>query len=194
MGMREPRIILASQSPRRRELLGRLVDEFEIIPALCAETAQGVPARVALQNGYDKAMDVFMRERDALVIGADSVVAIDGLALGKPRDAEDARRMLRLLSGRAHSVFTGMCVVSSQGCAARLDETRVEFMPLDDARIDEYIATGEPMDKAGAYGIQGLGGALVRSYEGDYDNVIGMCVNGLRDILEQKFGMNIVPR
>lgn len=194
MGMREPRIVLASQSPRRRELLGRLVDEFEIIPALCAETAQGVPARVALQNGYDKAMDVFMRERDALVIGADSVVAIDGLALGKPRDEEDARRMLRLLSGRKHSVFTGMCVVSDRGCAARLDETRVEFMPLDDARIDEYIATGEPMDKAGAYGIQGLGGALVRGYEGDYDNVIGLCVSGLRDILEQRFGMNTVPR
>lgn len=188
------RIILASQSPRRRELLKGLIDEFEIVPALCGENAQGSPVRVTIQQGYDKALDVFLRNPDALVIGADSVVTIDGLILGKPADEADARRMLGLLSGRVHSVITGMCVVSPRGCVVRADETRVEFRSLAPAEIDAYIATKEPMDKAGAYGIQGLGGALVRGYEGDYDNVVGLCVSSLAQILTRDFGLALANR
>ena len=190
--MADKRIVLASSSPRRRELLGRLVSGFETEPARCAEDAQGSPARVALQQGYDKALDVYGRNRDALVIGADTLVALDGRILGKPCDAADARAMLHALSGRAHSVFTGMCVVSAQGCAVRLDETRVRFRELTDELIDAYVSTGEPLDKAGAYGIQSLGGALVMDVRGDLDSAIGLNARGLAELLEQ-FGVAVRP-
>ncbi len=179
------RIVLASSSPRRRELLGRLVGGFEIEPARCAEDAQGSPARVALQQGYDKALDVYGRNPDALVIGADTLVALEGRILGKPRDAAEARDMLRALSGREHSVFTGMCVASARGCAVRLDETRVRFRALSDELIAAYVATGEPLDKAGAYGIQSLGGALVQCVSGDLDSAIGLNARGLGELLER---------
>lgn len=179
------RIVLASSSPRRRELLGRLVGRFEIEPAHCAEDAQGSPARVALQQGYDKALDVYGRNPDALVIGADTLVALEGRILGKPRDAAEARDMLRALSGREHSVFTGMCVASARGCAVRLDETRVRFRALSDELIAAYVATGEPLDKAGAYGIQSLGGALVQCVSGDLDSAIGLNARGLGELLER---------
>ena len=192
--MRDYPVILASQSPRRRELLSEIIDDYLIEPALCEEDAQGTPKHVVLQQGYQKALDVFSRHNDALVIGADTVVTIDGLILGKPRDARDAARMLHLLSGRTHSVLTGMCVISKEGCAVSLDETHVCFRTLTDDEIDSYIRTGEPMDKAGAYAIQGLGGAFVKSYEGDYDNVIGLCVKSLEDILKSKFQMQLKPR
>ena len=179
------RIVLASSSPRRRELLGRLVGRFEIESARCAEDAQGSPARVALQQGYDKALDVYGRNPDALVIGADTLVALEGRILGKPRDAAEARDMLRALSGREHSVFTGMCVASARGCAVRLDETRVRFRELSDELIAAYVATGEPLDKAGAYGIQSLGGALVQCVSGDLDSAIGLNARGLGELLER---------
>lgn len=184
------RIVLASSSPRRRELLGRLTDEFDVEPSRCAEDAQGAPARVALQQGYDKALDVYSRNRDALVIGADTLVALEGRILGKPRCAEEARAMLRALSGREHSVFTGMCVISREGCAVRLDETRVRFKRLAGGMIDAYVATGEPLDKAGAYGIQGLGGALVDAVSGSLDSAIGLNAGALHELLE-RFGAEV---
>lgn len=192
--MRGCSIILASQSPRRRELLSEIIDDFQIEPALCEEDAHGTPEHVVLQQGYQKAIDVFSRHEDALVIGADTVVTIDGLILGKPRDDRDAARMLKLLSGRVHRVLTGMCVISKEGCAVSLDETLVSFREIGYDEIERYISTGEPMDKAGAYAIQGLGGAFVKSYEGDYDNVIGMCVKSLENILTSKFQKQLKPR
>lgn len=192
--MRERTIILASQSPRRRELLSEILDDYIIEPSRCPEDATGTPERVVLQQGYDKALDVFSRHLDAIVIGADSVVTIDGLILGKPRDAADASRMLHLLSGRRHSVLTGMCVVGPEGCAVSLDETHVYYRTLTDEEIAAYISTGECMDKAGAYGIQGKGGAFVTDCVGDYDNVIGLCVKSLEDILTNKFNVKLKPR
>ena len=192
--MRERNIILASQSPRRRELMNEILDGYMIEPSRCPEDAMGTPERVVLQQGYDKALDVFGRHPDAIVVGADSVVAIDGMILGKPKDASDASRMLHILSGRQHSVLTGMCVVGPEGCAVSLDETRVRFRQLSDDEIERYILTGEPMDKAGAYGIQGKGGAFVTDCAGDFDNVIGLCVKSLEDILVNKFNVQLKPR
>lgn len=192
--MRERNIILASQSPRRRELLSEILDSYIIEPSRCPEDAVGTPERVVLQQGYDKALDVFMRHPDAIVIGADSVVAIDGMILGKPVDDDDARRMLHMLSGRRHSVLTGMCVVGPEGCATALDETYVYDRSIPDEEIEAYIRTGEGRDKAGAYGIQGKGGSFVTRYEGDFDNVIGLCVKSLEDILTRKFDVKLKPR
>lgn len=188
--MTYPRIILASASPRRLELVGKLIDDFAVEISECAEDAVGSPEHVVLQQGYDKALDVFGRNRDALVIGADTVVAIDGEILGKPRDRKDARRMLRMLSGREHRVLTGMCVVAPEFCRVRLDSTRVRFKQLDADAIEKYIATGEPMDKAGAYGIQGLDGAFVSGCEGNFDNVMGLCTPALAELLAE-FGIPV---
>ena len=171
------RIILASKSPRRREILSRIYSDFEIIvsdadetlpvgkaPAACAE-------EVSLRKGEAVAREV---GEDALVISSDTMVEIDGCILGKPESAEDAHRMLAMLSGRVHNVHTGVAVHYRGRVFSGVDTTRVEFKSITSAEIDEYIATGEPMDKAGAYGIQGKGGALVLGYDGDYDTVVGL--------------------
>ena len=171
------RIILASKSPRRKELLSELYSDFEIVVSDADETLpQGcTPAEsaaiIALRKGVAVAEKV---GKEALVISSDTMVELDGEILGKPKSAADAHRMLAKLSGRHHNVHTGVAVCCNGKRFFDTDTTRVEFRQLTDGEIDEYIATGEPMDKAGAYGIQGLGGAFVVGYEGRFDTVVGL--------------------
>lgn len=175
-------IILASQSPRRQELIRNITSAVEIIVSPAEEilpegiTPEQAPAYLA---GL-KARAVATEHPDRLVVGADTVVILDGAVLGKPRDADDAARMLRLLSGRVHTVVTGCCLIKD-GRERRFSQcTQVEFYPLTDREIAEYIATGEPMDKAGSYGIQGKGSLLVKGIVGDYFNVMGLPVGMLK--------------
>lgn len=171
------RIILASASPRRRELLELLnVKPLETIPALGREQPHPEldPAGLVQELSRAKAAEVAQSNPDAIVIGADTVVSVDGAVLGKPADADDARRMLAMLSGRGHEVFTGVTVIKSgrQQCFA--ERTAVRFRALGPEEIEAYVATGEPMDKAGAYGIQGLASQFVEGIEGDFFNVMGL--------------------
>ena len=180
-------IILASGSPRRKELMTLAELKFEIIPADCEEVIDTDSAREAVQSlAHQKALWIAEKEKeshpaDTLVIGADTVVALDDVILGKPADKEDAFRMLKTLSGREHEVYTGVSIISLD---KSVDETfvactKVKFYPLTDKEIEDYIATGEPLDKAGAYGIQGKGGLLVEGISGDYNNVVGLPISEL---------------
>ena len=176
------RIILASKSPRRQELIGRITDDIQVIVSDETEdvpsdlTAEEIPVYLAAY----KAGAVALRCPDDIVIGADTVVILDNEVLGKPRDREDAFRMLRALSGREHTVVTGCCVIGGSRWLSFSETTRVVFYPISDREINEYIATGEPFDKAGAYGIQGKGSLLVRSICGDFFNVMGLPVARLK--------------
>ncbi len=176
-------LILASQSPRRRELLKYITEEFKAVAADADETLpDGVtPQEAVLYLSKIKAAP-FRSDTDT-VIGADTVVAVDGAILGKPQDARDAAQMLRLLSGREHSVFTGVTLLKGEKELSFFTETKVTFFPLSDAEIEKYIATGEPMDKAGAYGIQGYGSLLVEKIDGDYFNVVGLPISKLNQHL-----------
>jgi septum formation protein len=188
------RIILASGSPRRRELMEMLlVKNLEIIPAKGEELPHPElgPAQLVKELSRAKAAEVYEKNTDALVIGADTVVAVDGVILGKPRDEQDARRMLRLLSGREHEVFTGMTVIKDGRTQSIAERTAVRFRTLSDEEISAYIATGEPMDKAGAYGIQGIGSLLIRGIDGDFYNVMGLPVCTLGTILKA-LGVNLL--
>ncbi|MDR2753970.1 MAG: Maf family protein [Oscillospiraceae bacterium] len=168
--------ILASASPRRKELLTLAGIDFAVCPAEADETlAPGVPPEQApVLLAARKAQAVAATHPAACVIAADTIVTIDGKILGKPRDKDDAAAMLRLLSGREHRVVTGVCLRQGAKTHAFAHETVVHFYPLRDDEIAAYIATGEPMDKAGAYGIQGKGGLLAARLEGDYYNVVGL--------------------
>lgn len=180
-------VVLASGSPRRRELLGQMgVTEFEVLPAQGEESApEGLtPDKLVEQLALQKAKEVFALRRDCTVIGADTVVVLDGQVLGKPRDEEDAVRMLTALSGRSHEVYTGMAVLSGGKALTHAECTRVEFRVLTEAEIRAYVATGEPMDKAGAYGIQGKACVFIRGIQGDYYNVVGLPVCALHEMLE----------
>ena len=169
-------LILASGSPRRRELLGHFGVSFSVIPAVGPETpppgASAGETTAALARA--KAEEIERTHPGSVVIGADTVVEIDGEILGKPHDERDAARMLRALSGRSHSVYTGVAVAKDGHTESRWEQTKVFFRPLTDREIEAYIATGEPMDKAGAYGYQGLASLFVEKIEGDYFNVIGL--------------------
>lgn len=170
------KIILASASPRRQELLKYIVPEFEVIPADIDETlpADIVPFKAAEYLAVQKAEFISKQYPEAVVIGSDTVVIIDSIILGKPADKADAERMLKLLSGRAHKVITGVCIACGEKIDSFSCETKVKFYPLTDEEIRDYIATGEPMDKAGAYGIQGYGSVLSEGIEGDFFNVMGL--------------------
>lgn len=181
-------IILASGSPRRKELLSLITENFKIIPAdidenICEEVEllkqpqylAEKKARFVFENGH----------QNDIVIGSDTGVFIDGKMLGKPTDSENAKQMLRQLSGRKHIVITGCSIISKDRCISFSEETIVDFYKLSDEEIDEYISTNEPLDKAGAYGIQGKGATLVKRIEGDYYNVVGLPVALLKRKLEQ---------
>ena len=173
------RMILASASPRRRELLEMLrVPALEVLPALGEERTDPRldPEALVLALSRQKAEEVARRCGDAgaVVIGADTVVALEGRILGKPRDAEQAAEMLRALSGRSHLVYTGVTVCRGARVLSRAERTEVWFRPLEEGEIARYIATGEPMDKAGAYGAQGLASLFVEKLEGDFFNVMGL--------------------
>ena len=186
------KIILASQSPRRRELLERMgITDFEVIPARGEEVIRpGIsPDRLVEELSRNKCAEVAAGRPEDLVIAADTVVAVDGRVLGKPRDEEDAARMLTALSGRLHTVYTGVTVALRGETATEHEVTSVRFRPLTQADIIRYIATGEPMDKAGAYGVQGCGCVLVESISGDYYNVMGLPVCRLAKMLA-RFGVD----
>lgn len=195
-----PRLILASTSPRRRELLGLLGLPFEVVASRFDEASLApnglTPPEYVTRLARGKASEVAARtEGDALVIGADTTVILDGQMLNKPADDEDARRMLRLLSGRTHQVYTGLCLVPvKNGIAgnAQTDHavTAVTFDTLTDETIAAYVATGEPLDKAGAYGIQGKALSFIPGIRGDYFNVVGLPVFLLCKMLTQ-FGVGV---
>ena len=169
-------LILASASPRRRELMEYFDMPFTVIPAKGPETppAGADAGQTAQALSLAKAREVAQAHPDAAVIGADTVVEADGAILGKPRDEADAKRMLRLLSGREHRVYTGVTVIKDGKALSRRAVTRVFFREMTDGQIDAYVATGEPMDKAGAYGYQGRAGLYVERIEGDFFNVVGL--------------------
>ncbi len=171
-------IILASNSPRRRELLAQIgIRDFQILsPDVDEAVEPGLsPARMVEALSLRKAQAAAGRAgADDLIIAADTVVALDGRVLGKPRDQGEAFAMLSALSGREHRVYTGVTVLGGGRAATEHEETAVAFRALTPEEIRDYIATGEPMDKAGAYGIQGVGALLVQGIRGDYCNVVGL--------------------
>jgi len=179
------RIILASASPRRRELLARLIPKFDIV---CADIDESVPCGIlpreaCRQLAVMKAEAVYKAYPEALVIAADTVVEKDGHLLGKPADKAQAFEMLKALSGSAHMVHTGLCVRFNGKCLSCTESTQVFFDTLSDDEINSYIASGEPLDKAGAYGIQGKGGCFVKKVDGCFYNVVGLPLNRLKNML-----------
>ena len=176
-------LILASKSPRRQELLKFITDDFIIQTADVDENLpEGIsPADAVLYLSKIKAEP--FRSEENTVIGADTVVAIDGAILGKPADENDARNMLKRLSNKVHSVFTGVTIIKGKKEKSFFVETKVKFLALTDEMIEAYIKTGEPFDKAGAYGIQGFGCLLVEKIDGDYFNVVGLPVSKLNQSL-----------
>lgn len=179
-------IILASKSPRRKELLSLITDDFVIKSADVDETLpNGISPKEAVEYLSRIKAQPFANTVDT-VIGADTVVCVDNKILGKPSDRQEAFDMLRCLSGRYHSVFTGVTLITPNSSVTFSVETRVKFFPLSDDEINAYIATGECDDKAGAYGIQGKGALLVERIEGDYFNVVGLPISMLSRQLNSK--------
>jgi septum formation protein len=191
----ECRVILASASPRRRQLLDLIGIAHEVRPANIDETMRPreTPRRHAERLAREKASAVAKRDPDLITIGADTIVVVNRKVLGKPRDADDAARMLALLSGREHVVTTAVAVSRGKKLRSAVEEVLVKFRRLRDDEIEAYIATGEPMDKAGAYGIQGYGATIVERIEGDYFAVMGLpivrLIGLLRDVgVRYRFG------
>ena len=179
------KLILASQSPRRQELLKLLGLPFTVRVADIDETLGTCAPEEAVAQLSRKKAEAVRRSADELVIGADTVVVLDGKVLGKPSDETDAFRMLRSLSGRRHQVMTGVTVLQGDRCTSVTEVTEVSFRPLSDGDILSYIATGDPMDKAGSYGIQNGGALFVDGIHGDYFNVVGLPVCRLNLILKE---------
>ena len=179
------RLILASGSPRRRELLAGMGYTFEILVPDVDEHVSGPARDVVAILSRRKAEAVCAQVDDGIVIASDTLVSLNGEALGKPEDEDDARRMLHLLSGNTHEVFTGVTIIdaASGKSETRFVRTGVRFRSLSDEEINAYIASGEPMDKAGAYGIQGGAGKFVDGLDGSYENVIGFPVDDIREML-----------
>lgn len=203
------RLVLASASPRRRELLSQIGLEFTVMPSTKEENAKATEAGALVQElSYQKAVDIWeqlsgdqgqnpdtdqeqiseetqapnlngKRQPELLVIGADTVVCCEGKILGKPHDREAAVEMLTALQGRSHEVYTGVTLYHQRETVTFFECTQVEFYPMTEAEISDYIDSKEPMDKAGAYGIQGLGARFVKDIRGDYNNVVGLPVGRL---------------
>ncbi len=181
------KIVLASTSPRRRELMERLGVPFDVIaPEGVEEIQEGDPGEVVTRNASAKAIEVSGGLSEGLVVGADTIVVVDDIIMGKAEDPREAKAMLAALKGRMHRVLTGLAVVDAE--TGRRDvavvETKVWIHPLTDQEIGEYVSTGEPMGKAGGYAIQGAGGALVERIEGCFENVVGLPLSRLRSMLE----------
>lgn len=187
-----PRLVLASTSPRRRELLGLLGLPFEVIGSAYDEELVDpsalAPPDYVTQLASGKASEVAGRlDAGTLVLGADTTVVLDGTYLNKPKDADDARQMLRALSGRTHQVYTGLCLIHGATTVTDFAVTEVTFDTLTNDRIAAYVATGEPLDKAGAYGIQGKALSFIPSIRGDYFNVVGLPLELIRSLLLPSF-------
>ena len=193
------RLILASASPRRREILENISLDFEIIAdeseeiMIEGEKPYDTVKRLAMQKAKNIAAGIESGE-NTIVIGADTVVSIDGKILGKPNDEIEAKDMLLTLSGRINTVYTGLAVIETQSGKEVSDfvSTGVKFRNLSEKEIENYIRSGEPMDKAGAYGIQKIGGLFVESINGDYFNVVGLPLCRLGEILSEEFGINLI--
>lgn len=192
------RIVLASASPRRRELLKQIGLKFDIMPSHIEEVLRGSsPAENVMGLARDKAMDIYSQltmqgEKDLLVIGADTVVALEQEVLGKPKDEEDALHMLRFLQGRTHQVYTGVCLVTDEGAQVFYGKTDVTMYPASDDQLKAYIASFEPMDKAGSYAIQGLGTVFVQGIHGDYNNVVGLPVAEIWQCMQRNETMRVI--
>ena len=184
----EKQVILASGSPRRQELLRLIVPEYEVIPALGEEVAkEGLsPQETVQQLALHKAKEVAAAHPAALVIGADTIVVVENEILGKPQTPQRSRAMLQKLQGRDHMVYTGVALVGPLGEETFAMGTKVRFAPMDEGEMEAYIATGEPFDKAGAYGIQGFGSAYIEGIEGDYYNVMGLPVQAIYQKLKNR--------
>lgn len=180
-------LILASASPRRQELLRNAGISFEVLPADIVETPLELEGarECAERLAREKALAVARQRPNDCVLGADTVVTIDNEILGKPTDAADAKRMLRSLSGRCHQVVTGICLVVGGEPVVASETTLVTMIEIEDREIADYIATGEPMDKAGAYAIQGIASRWISRIEGDYSNVVGLPVAMVFGMLRQ---------
>ena len=183
------KLILASNSPRRKELLSAYGFDFEVVVSGFEEKSLNLsPEQMVRVNAEGKAREVYEKysDKDVVVLGADTVVELNGEILGKPKNQVHAREMLMELSGKTHSVWTGYCIISANQTIVKAEQTKVEFNNLSSELIDEYIATGKPMDKAGAYGIQD-GFELVKAFNGSFNNVVGLPIEvfekKLREIL-----------
>ena len=183
----DKKVILASASPRRQELIKLIFDSVEILPADCDET---LPERIGAREAVEYLSKIKndasakLTEKENLVISADTVVSVDNEILGKPVDKEDARRMISLLSGKVHQVYTGVTISLNGKAKTFSEKTDVEFFDLTEEEIEEYISSKEPYDKAGAYGIQGKAGLLIKGINGDYYNVVGFPIARLKREIE----------
>ena len=184
----DKKVILASASPRRQELIKLIFDNVEILPAECDETLpEGIGAREAVEylSKIKNEASSELTDKENLIISADTVVSVDDEILGKPVDKEDARRMISLLSGKVHQVYTGVTLSLNEEIKTFSEKTDVEFFDLTENEIEEYISSSEPYDKAGAYGIQGKAGLLVKGINGDYYNVVGFPIARLKREIEE---------
>lgn len=194
------KLILASQSPRRKEILENLGLCFEVVTADTDESSDVTDPRALvelLSRRKGQAVEALLRERgeelsNTVIIASDTVVSVDGQILGKPRDRADAIRMLELLSGRAHEVISGICLITPQGIESTHEVTLVEFEPLDRETVERYVDKAEPYDKAGAYAIQGLASAYIKGIRGDYFNVVGLPVHRLNTLYRKIFKENLL--
>lgn len=188
-------IILASKSPRRKEILENTKVRFSIKESQINEVIKSKesPKETVKRLAYEKALDVAKKHTDSLVIGADTIVVIDNKILGKPKDEKDAFNMIKLLSGKTHYVITGFALVNLSLNKEIVDceVSEVTFKELSDECIKDYIKTKESLDKAGAYGIQGYGGLLVKNIQGDYFNIVGLPISKISDCLKNHFDINL---
>ncbi len=179
-------IILASNSPRRKELLSKIVQSFKIVPAVLPENSDKTdPCSYVVELAQHKAQEVFEKYQDCIVIGCDTVVDLNGEILGKPTSKSNAVEMLKNLSGRTHLVHTGTCICCGEQKISFCETTAVTFRKLTEEEIVGYVNSGAPMDKAGAYGIQDCG--FVDSYDGSYDNVMGLPTEKIAEILKKLY-------
>jgi len=183
------KLVLASASPRRRELLSAIGLDFEVVPSRIVEQRgeDETPEVYVLRLSQEKAEEVSAKRQDSWVIGADTTVFIDNAILEKPTDEADAARMLRLIAAREHTVFTGVTLIgpSARYRESRVVSTRVTIIGLTDEEITWYVSTGEPMDKAGAYAVQGIGAMFISSINGNYTNVVGLPLSVLFDMMRR---------
>lgn len=190
------KIILASGSPRRKEMLERFNLDPVIIKSNIVEKIDigQEPIQIAMSLAFEKAHQVSNRFRDDIVIGADTIVVSEGVILGKPKDEEDAFKMLKSLSSKTHEVITGICIIDQSNDLKFVDyeSTKVKFKPLSDRLIRSYLYTGEYKDKAGSYAIQGKGAVLVEKINGCYSNVVGLPLSKLDYLLSRFFNLNIL--
>ena len=189
------KMILASSSPRRKEILENANVKFDIIKSEIDEVIldNELPSQVVMRLAFEKCIDIAVKHRESLVIGADTVVVLDDIILGKPKDIDEAIAMITQLSGKTHQVITGISLINLSANKKIIDYvvSNVKFKDLSAKDIKDYIQTNESLDKAGAYGIQGYGALLVEEIQGDHFNIVGLPISRLSDLLKQHFSINI---